>query len=191
MKKLSAGIFLFLVMGLFYVTSAFAEEVEFGGVHFKVPQETRIVDVKTFTGSTPSRAWVLEHGGEEVVAGSIVTEGVKGGLDSFSTTVLVKLYVEAFAVSWGARVTGNLEGELAVYCGGGAGYHLEATFGNEVYDYYGCMNVRDDKGLAATLVTWIKRGDGVQDPEGASLVEATRRLKPYLEGIFIEPYQPM
>ncbi len=169
-----------------------AGEVEFGGVHFKVPSGSAVARERVFSGSTPSKAWVIRNTEQdESVVSAIVTEGIVNGLRDHATTLLVKLYVEAFVVGWGGKVNGPEEGELAAYCGGEAGYHLEATFGNDVYDYYGCMKIREGKGIAGTVVTWIKRDKKSLDPEGEGMLKASKRIKPLLEGMVLDPYEPI
>lgn len=163
-------------------THAWADEVQFSGIHLEVPDAWLQTDTQLFSGSAPSQAWIFAQGHEEVVWAALVTEGVSSGLVDMATTVMIKSYLEAFAISWGGKVTGAQEGELAAYCGGEAGYHLEAKFGNDTYDYYGCMLMREDKWRAATLVTWIRRED-VPDPEARALREASRRFEPFLKRI--------
>lgn len=171
---------------MFLQETAYADEVHYAGIHLDVPAPWVQADAKMFSGSSPSEARVFARGEEEVVFGAIVTEGVSQGLVDLATTVLIRSYVEAFAISWGAKVSGPKEGELAAYCGGEAGYHLEATFGNDVYDYYGCMLMRADKWRAATVVTWVKR-DGKPDPEGRAMLVATKRFAPFLKAIRFDP----
>lgn len=186
MKRFLICFCLFLCFGVFSHAMAYADEVQYAGIQLDVPAEWVQTDEKVFSGSSPSEARVFARGEEEVVFGAIVTEGVSEGLVDVATTVLIRSYVEAFAISWGAKVTGPKEGELAAYCGGEAGYHLEAAFGNDIYDYYGCMLIRADKWRAATVVTWVKR-DGAPDPEGRALLVATKRLMPFLKAIRFEP----
>jgi len=179
-----------LVLSLLWGSVCSAGEVEFGDVVINVPTGMAVAEERVFTGSAPSKAWVLRNKDrEEAFVSAISTEGIANGLKDHSTTLLVKLYVEAFAVGWGAKVKGPEEGELSAYCGGGAGYHLEATFGNDVFDYYGCMKIRDDKGVAGAVITWIKRDKNSPDPEGEGLLKASKRLKPLLDAINFKPEQ--
>ncbi len=160
-------------------------DLYYASVHTARPDGWNVRDSKLFSGATPSKAWILnqaEDESSEVLVGAIVTEGVADGLRDQATTVLIKSYLEAFAISWGARVEGASEGEIAVYCGGKPGHHIVATFGNEVFDYYGCMVIRSDKGRAGVVVTWIKRGKDA-DPEAKALPVATRRLTPFVQNV--------
>ena len=165
---------------------AYADDVQFASVHLDQPAGWVQKDTQMFSGASPSQAWIFAKGTEEVVFGAFVTEGVSSGLVDLATTILIRSYLEAFAISWGATVKGPEEGELAAYCGGQAGYHLEAKFGNDTYDYFGCMLVREDKWRAASLVTWVKRDDS-PDPEGRALVTATKRFAPFLSAIYFDP----
>ena len=179
--SLCCMVFVFVAAG----GAAYADEIQFAGVHLEKPSGWVQADTKMFSGASPSQAWVFAQGKEEVVFSALVTEGVSSGLVDMATTIMIRSYLEAFAISWGATVHGPEEGELAAYCSGQAGYHLEATFGNDTYDYYGCMLVREDKWRAASLVTWVKR-DGSPDPEGRALVTVTKRFAPFLKSIYFD-----
>lgn len=165
-----------------------SSELYYASVHVGLSDGWSVKDQKLFSGTVPSKAWILsERSGSEAIVGALVTEGVEGGLRDQATTILIKSYVEALAVSWGATtVKGDNGGERAAYCQGEAGYHLEASFGTLVFDYYGCMVMREDKWRAATIVTWVKR-DGGADPEATALVEASKRLIPLVKAVRFDP----
>ena len=146
----------------------------YASVVVTTPPHWSMREMQTFSGSVPSRAWIYAKGNEEVVVSAMVTEGIINGLEGQSTTILAKLYTEALVVGWGGKANGEPDGIIqAPFCGGEAGYKLEATFGDQKFDYYGCFMLREDYYRATTVVTWV--------PVGTPEEVAARRLMTFVQ----------
>lgn len=153
-----------------------AEDIDYGGVKVSLPESWKVSQEAMFSGAVPSRAWLLRHAdGSEALLSILVTEGVVKGLEGQAESLLAKIYVEAFAVAWGAEVKGSGEGKLASYCGGRGGYHLVGSFEGKRFDYYGCARLNGTSSRAFMVVVW--------DSEGWPESAAQQRLEPFLESL--------
>ncbi|MBQ9816661.1 MAG: hypothetical protein IJM59_04225 [Proteobacteria bacterium] len=153
----------------------------YADVRITTPPHWSMQEMQTFSGTVPSRAWVYAKGDEEVTVSILVTEGILHGLEGQDPTTLVKLYTEAFAVGWGAKIKGEPEGTKAAFCGGEAGYKLEAAFGEKTFEYYGCLMLQKDHSRVATAVTWVPQGTSEQIP--------AKRLMTFIEAIRLNDSQ--
>ena len=131
--------------------------------------------MQTFAGTVPSRAWVYGRDDAEVLVSVMVTEGIADGMKGQDIRTLAKLYTESVATGWGGKVQGSSNGWVAPFCGGEIGYKAEVSFGETVYDYYGCMMVLQDSFRVATFVTWVAHGT----PE----MVVSRRLLTFIEAL--------
>ncbi|MBO4351751.1 MAG: hypothetical protein J6A01_12530 [Proteobacteria bacterium] len=146
----------------------------YASVNITTPPHWTMREMQTFSGSVPSRAWIYAKGEEEVVVSAMVTEGIITGLEGQSTSTLAKIYTEALVVGWGGKSNGEPDGiKQASFCAGEAGYKLEATFGEQKFDYYGCFMLRRDFFRATTVVTWV--------PAGTPEEIASRRLMTFVQ----------
>jgi hypothetical protein len=147
----------------------------YADIEIKTPPHWLVRQMQTFAGSVPSRAWVYGRGDEEVMVSVMVTEGIVDGLKGQDIRAIVKLYTEAVATGWGGKVKGEEKGWMAPFCGGEAGYKAEVTFGEVVYDYYGCLMKLKDSFRVVSFVTWA--------PKGTSEPVISRRLLTLIEAI--------
>ena len=172
-----APIGFFVIFSFFMGTSLLAHAQEqYASVNITTPPHWSMREMQTFSGSVPSRAWIYAKGDEEVVVSAMVTEGIVTGLEGQSVSMLAKLYTEALVVGWGGKSKGEPDGSnQAIFCGGEAGYKLEATFGDKKFDYYGCLMLRKDNFRATAVVTWV--------PAGAPEETASRRLMTFVQAI--------
>ncbi len=162
------------LIGIFFPLSASAEE-NYAGVTVAEVQNWTLGQMQTFSGTVPSRVWVFEKKGEEVAVSVLSTGGIENALRDQKLTSLVKIYTDALVTGWGGKSNGNDTGLNAAFCGGEAGYHSEASFGDRKFDYYGCMLMSRDRTRVVSVVTWAD--------SGTSEEVIARRLLTYIQAI--------
>ena len=69
-----------IASGLFLCLAPAVAEESYSGVKVNAPEAWKVGQMQTFSGSIPSRAWVYEQNGAEVLVSAMMTEGVKEGL---------------------------------------------------------------------------------------------------------------
>ena len=161
------------------------------GVSIQPPEEWGLKQMKLFTGTIPSKAWIFEHQEDEVLVSVLMTEGILDGLQNQSKATLIRLYVEEFVSGWGGQVDKGVthEFEAATFCDGHAGVEIKATFGRDTFLYYGCMKPRQDWSRIGMVVTWIKTPPPpmveIKGKDNSS--DAKQRLSLFLANLRIEP----
>ena len=183
MKKIILTLTLALSASLFAtVPGAFAQE-SYNGTTIAVPADWILSQMKTFSGSIPSRGWVFERGEEEIFVSALTTDGfIEGLTESQNMSTMVKRYTESFIIGWGGTPDMTTEKVIpsATFCDGEPGYHVRVKFGERQFVYYACMKKREDNRRIATVVFW-------QNTDSEE--EAAERMIPFIRNISWESRQ--
>ena len=184
-KKIFPAI-LAIFSSFFFINSTQAQE-SYANVTIQVPEDWHLRQMKLFTGSLPSKAWVFDNNQAEVLVSVINAEGIREGLTNPSKATLIRLYTEEFVSGWGGKIdkTATHEFEAATFCDGHAGVEVKATFGQDTYIYYGCLKHNQDWTKLSTVVTWMKTPEPPvgEIQENSDTSSAAQRLSGFLAGI--------
>ncbi len=178
--QLFASLFVFVAA---CVSSAMAQE-RYAEVQIDTPNGWNMVQMQTFSGSVPSRAWVFRRTETEVetLVSVMMTEGIIDGLPQQSLANLMRLYLQSLIVGWGGTAEGIDEKDqenMGILCGDGAGYQMKAKFGAREYRYVGCMLRTREWSRIVTVVSWM--------PEGSSETDMRNRLMLFTQAVVLPP----
>ena len=153
-------------------------------VQIDTPDNWNMVQMQTFAGSVPSRAWVFRRTGTdaETLVSVLMTEGIIDGLPKQSLANLMRLYMQGLIDGWGGTAEAVDEKDAAgvgVLCGDGAGFQMKAKFGTREYRYLGCMLRMRDWSRVVTVVSWM--------PEGSSETDVRNRLMLFVQAVVLPP----
>ena len=178
---------LFIILFVFaaaFVPQAQAQE-RYAEVQIDTPSGWNMVQMQTFSGAVPSRAWVFRRAGSEAetMVSVLMTEGIVDGLPSQSLGYLMRLYLRELIAGWGGTAEDDADEKVPeqddILCGDGAGFRTTAQFGSRKYAYYGCMLRTSEWSRIVTVVTWM--------PEGGAETDIRNRLMLFVQAVVLPP----